>query len=684
MAKKPQENGPFNDNASYVRWELERVERRARAYLDASQAAGAGILVAEVQRQRTQRLSVLEYRNTLERTGTLSFAALSRLNRLSPVDEDVLAIASSMHLSTHTRQLLLHAQGVPGARELQVGFVAELIHPAAGLTSFRAWADANAPLVRDGLLRIVPSHSSSRLDAAVVVPHHVASAVVGEYCVDELLEPYAELKRPSTAIHDVVLTTQAKRQVEPLMECFGGSATQPLNILVHGPKACGKTLLAEAFTQSDRRLLLTVRCDRLPANRAAELLTLAVHNARLLGSALHLVRPECVLHFPGLSGELERVMATRLGLTILESVDVAELEELLAEALHCSIGMGEPDAGAREQLWESALSPSLTLVGEVLLSELAHTFELQGGEIRAAVNWAVRRAAAKSRPHKLTHEDLEAGARQQLRVRSSQLTEGTSVKLGMEHLILDEETRSRAEALLAACRNRKRLLGEWGFGRRLSTGKGLVALFHGEAGTGKTLCAEILASELGVELQKVAMPEVVSKWVGETEKNLRQLFSEARGRGSLLLFDEADALFGKRVKVERAQDHFQNMEVNNLLQEIERFNGIVILTTNLEMNMDAAFARRILFKIEFPMPEQPEREAIWRSLIPKEAPRENDLDDGIEYLAEKFELSGGQIKNAVVRAAYRCIEEGRALHFNALLDAAHQEIASAGRLSRRT
>jgi len=215
----------------------------------------------------------------------------------------------------------------------------------------------------------------------------------------------------------------------------------------------------------------------------------------------------------------------------------------------------------------------------------------------------------------------------------------------------------------------------------MPTGKGIVSLFTGEPGTGKTLCAEILANELGMNLYQVSIPRVMSKYIGETEKNMEKIFATARANNSMLLFDEADALFTSRVKVESSVDRFSNMEVNNLLQEIERFEGIIILTTNLDKNIDKAFQRRINFRISFPFPEKKYRAVIWEKLLPKECPLADEID--YDILGEYFELSGGYIKNAVVRAAYRAYGEDRAICYDDFLFAAERECEAAGRIFRR-
>jgi SpoVK/Ycf46/Vps4 family AAA+-type ATPase len=289
-------------------------------------------------------------------------------------------------------------------------------------------------------------------------------------------------------------------------------------------------------------------------------------------------------------------------------------------------------------------------------------------------------AARVSEGAEVTLELLKHCAQAQLRADMEEYSVKSNIQLTLEDLVLPEKEKALIREFLDACINRVFVMSKWGFGRRLVTGKGITALFKGEPGTGKTLCAEILARELGMRLYQISIPKIVSKYIGETEKNISRIFQTARANHSMLLFDEADALFTKRVSVENAIDRFSNMEVNLLLQEIERFEGITILTTNLDKNIDDAFSRRIQFKIEFPFPEPDHRSLIWKGLIPKECP----VDAGIDFvdLGEAYELSGGFIKNAVVRAAYRAAAKQTSISWADIEFAAEQECKSAGKLFR--
>jgi SpoVK/Ycf46/Vps4 family AAA+-type ATPase len=241
-----------------------------------------------------------------------------------------------------------------------------------------------------------------------------------------------------------------------------------------------------------------------------------------------------------------------------------------------------------------------------------------------------------------------------------------------DDVVLPEAQKTLMKRACGHIRYRHQVSARWGFGRRVGYGWGLSILFAGSPGTGKTMCAQVIAHELNMELYKINLSQIVSKYIGETEKNLRALFTEARNASCILFFDECDALFGKRSEVKDAHDRNANVEVAYLLQQIEEYDGVCILATNLMGNIDAAFMRRITYVVHFPFPEAPAREAIYRGLLPDGAPVAEDID--WRFLAEKFELSGGHIKNIVLSAAFMAAGEGTPITMRHLLRAAVTEM----------
>ena len=242
--------------------------------------------------------------------------------------------------------------------------------------------------------------------------------------------------------------------------------------------------------------------------------------------------------------------------------------------------------------------------------------------------------------------------------------------------MVPDARRAELAEVVARYRHRAKVHGEWGY--RLSRSQGVVALFHGPSGTGKTLAAEIIAHDLGLDLFTIDLSAMVSKYIGETEKNLEEVFEAASAANVVLLFDEADSLFGKRSEVNEAKDRYANIEVSYLLQRIERYDGIAILTTNLLKNIDQAFLRRIDVLAEFALPEPDERLALWRLGFPATAPLGADVD--LEALADRFKLAGGNIHSVCLTAAFLAAEGGGVITMTEVVEGLKREYAKLGRL----
>ena len=216
----------------------------------------------------------------------------------------------------------------------------------------------------------------------------------------------------------------------------------------------------------------------------------------------------------------------------------------------------------------------------------------------------------------------------------------------------------------------------WGFHEKVAYGKGVSMLFYGPPGTGKTMGAQVIANQLSMELYKVDLSSVMSKYIGETEKNLGKIFDEVKKSRSILFFDEADALFGKRTEVKDSHDKYANAETAYLLQKIEEYQGVVVLATNYMQNFDEAFKRRIKFMIEFPFPLAPYRLEMWKKVFPEHTPLE-ELD--YDYLAEQFELSGSSIKNIAVSAAFLAAPQREPVGMRQILTALKDEMMKSGK-----
>jgi SpoVK/Ycf46/Vps4 family AAA+-type ATPase len=271
--------------------------------------------------------------------------------------------------------------------------------------------------------------------------------------------------------------------------------------------------------------------------------------------------------------------------------------------------------------------------------------------------------------------DIAAAARRLAAGHISTLAQRTSPSRGWEDLVLDPERTERLREVVARCLHRRTVYDAWGFSPQPLPG--VVALFVGPPGTGKTLAAEVIAGELGLDLYKVDLAGLVSKWVGETEKNLAAVFSAAEASNVALFFDEADAIFGKRSQVSDAHDRYANIEVAYLLQRLETYEGLVVMASNLATNIDPAFMRRVSISVDFPMPEETERRRIWERSLPAPAPCE-DLD--LDLLAKLFKLSGGSIRNAALTGAFLAADADSPITMECLVEAVKREMYKLGRL----
>ena len=321
-----------------------------------------------------------------------------------------------------------------------------------------------------------------------------------------------------------------------------------------------------------------------------------------------------------------------------------------------------PNQAEQRELWQVALGPlAAELNGN--LEALSAQFNLGTSDIRAAV------AEAKMLPG--SHTALWDACRRQARPRLDDLAQRIESTVTWDDLVLPEIQRQTLLDISAQVRQRTRVYEDWGMATRNLRNLGISALFSGPSGTGKTLAAEVLANELRLDLYRIDLSSVVSKYIGETEKNLRRVFDSAEDGGAILLFDEADALFGKRSEVKDSHDRYANVEVSYLLQRMEAYRGLAILTTNMKSALDTAFLRRIRFVVNFPFPDAAQRAEIWLRMFPPQVPTEG-LD---RAKLAKLNLAGGNIRNIALNAAFIAADAGEPVRMKHLLRAARSEYA---------
>jgi SpoVK/Ycf46/Vps4 family AAA+-type ATPase len=358
----------------------------------------------------------------------------------------------------------------------------------------------------------------------------------------------------------------------------------------------------------------------------------------------------------------------------------ASFQEVPSHTMLWRAEVSPADFAARSAAWKRALGDQ---AGEADIARLADAFQFGHLRIKQTVNLANGRAALRNpdSPQAKTADLLDAG-RALSAPQVGRLVVQVKPRYTWTDIVLPPDKLRQLRSIAGWVEFRRHVHEVWGFGEKLSRGKGLNVLFTGPSGTGKTMAAEVLAHELALDLLQIDLSSVVSKYIGETEKNLSAIFREAEQSQALLFFDEADSLFGKRTEVKDAHDRYDNIEVKYLLQRFEQYEGVVVLATNLQRNIDDAFLRRIKEVVDFPFPDEKLRERIWRAHFPPDAPKSDNID--FNFLSSQFKLTGGNIKNIVLNAAFLAAAEHRPIQMSDLILGTRSEMRKEGKLCTKS
>jgi len=584
--------------------------------------------------------------------------------RLDEIDIELLLIAMAPDVDARFERLYGYLQDDVSRRRASVGLGLEL----CGLPSSGAYARsrlaAGAPLV-DEYLVLVEESERPVLTRSVRVPDRVTAHLLGSDIADPVVAALAYQGEQATPEEAAKLVRWMR---DP--SSGGGQGGGRLAYIRERPGASGAALASSAFTQIGRSTLALdlerLRSDDDPMMVAA----LAAREAGLTGAGV-VAGPVEVLFARGLPAV--RAFSEMPSLVVL--VGSRSWDPAWARDVPFICDAPVPDALQRAELWRRNLNgdtpPGLDLAGTMA------AFRLTADQVHRAARAARMEAHAREVP--LDEDELKAGARAQNAAGLERLARRIQPAVGFEDLVLPPDTMAQLKELLTRARYREQVLDVWKMGGPSARRRGLTALFAGPSGTGKTMAAEVLASELGLDLYTVDLATVVDKYVGETEKNLDRIFAEAERVNGVILFDEADALFGKRSEVSDAHDRYANVEVAYLLQRMELFEGIAILATNLRANLDEAFTRRLDALVDFPDPEEEYRRRLWERTLGTTVPRDANLD--LDFLARAFKLSGGAIRNIAVAAAYAAAEDQRAMSMADLIRATQREYLKMGLLT---
>ena len=645
---------------------------------------------------------------------TLRLDRLRDLYRLTQEEVDILLISLAPEISNKYQRFFAYLQDDKNQIRPCVDLVLKLLQVARptdcfNLSRYGLFAD-RAPLLRASLVYLeddVHRPGQPLLNRIVRTDERIRDFLLGSDNPARELEDCATCLSPQHGLNDLLLRDEFKSRLVPLVSNVD-LERECVVLYLQGGYGAGKQALAEGLCRHLRCNLLAVDVKSLAHLKTHEFrnkVSCSVRESELQHAAVIFNNLDLLL--PGRNDDGNRdkenasnrndelldvltgAITRRRGLFFLTGNAEWEPRDLPEGCSFFRIPIPNPDTQQREQLWKLMQQASPQFAHDVDLPAISDRFQLSPGQIRdALVTSASLSRLRDPDAGAIGSQDLGQACRLQSNRRLGRLAQNISTRYRWDDLVLAPGPRSMLEEIRARVTHRSLVYEHWGFDNKLAMGKGLHLLFSGPPGTGKTMAADVLANEFEMSLYKIDLSTVVSKYIGETEKNLSEIFHEGESSNAILFFDEADALFGKRSEVKDAHDRHANIEVSYLLQRMEQYAGIVILSTNFRRNMDDAFTRRLHFCVDFPLPDKPERLRIWQKIWPEKLPREASLD--LEFLAERLQISGGYIRNIALGAAFLAAEEARQLQgepevsMEHLLKATRREYQKMGQILKQS
>jgi SpoVK/Ycf46/Vps4 family AAA+-type ATPase len=616
---------------------------------------------------------------------------------LSSFDIDVMIIALAPDIDLRYERLYAYLQDDVSRKRPNVDLILNLLcaTPEIRMACLSHFG-SDAPLMKHNLLHLIPESSQVHpplLSHYVKLDEQIIHLLLAQSGVTSSLVPFATLQFPESAYDDTpedvahVLTTLASQSLEK---------KDPLRFFFHGQHGVGKLHTAKMLARSvDKPLLIVDVPGALKVTHDfTQFFKRLFREAWFQDAILYLENLDALSDEYSIQSLLNALSECKV-IAILASTQSrlsVPPQSRYRAADVIPVHFPLPTFTQRRTYWQIHLGDGMSTLEPQVLDGLATRYRLTAGQISAAVVAAHRtalwRTAVQSTTRgtsqkatllagQPTRDDLFAAARGQSDHDIEALARKIEPRSTWDDIVLPPDQLVQLREICNQATYRHVVYGEWGFEHKMQLGKDLNVLFSGPPGTGKTMAAEVIAHALGLDLYKIDLSQVVSKYIGETEKNLERIFTAAESTNAILFFDEADTLFGKRSQVQDAHDRYANIEVGYLLQKMEEYSGIAILATNLRNNMDDAFIRRLKFSVELPFPDESSRYRIWQGHIPPTAPISDDID--FAFLARQFKLAGGNIKNIVLNASFLAAADGQHIHMKHFILATRREFQKMGR-----
>jgi SpoVK/Ycf46/Vps4 family AAA+-type ATPase len=622
---------------------------------------------------------------------------LRELFGLTDFDLDVLLVALAPELDLRYERIYGYLQDDVTRRRPTVDLALNLLcNSTAEKLGRRKHFMPESPLAKNVLIELGSDSGgigTPLLARTLLIDERIVHAFTAPGGWDARLKDFCQVVDGANGWQDLPLDVDVQRTV-PALAAQAWSAKSPQRFYFHGQKNSGKRAAAMALAKSLGTSLLIADLALLPemGSSVVPAISRVFREAVLLDALLYITGLHA-LQAPTAAAPLQALLKNLEGHArpVILSGTTPWIPLARPELAVIPVEFHIPDFPGRRGCWEERLALRGLTLEDGDFDDLASRFRLTGGQIAEAVQNAMHQAqwrgavdaspaedaAAQAAAGEPTVEDLYSAARAQCGHELGRLARKIVSRYQWDDIVLPDDQVKQLKEICLQARYRRVVFGKWGFERKLSLGKGLNALFAGPPGTGKTMAAEVLASELKLDLYKIDLSQVINKYIGETEKNLDRIFTAAENSNAILFFDEADALFGKRSEVRDSHDRYANIEISYLLQKMEEYEGVSILATNLRQNLDDAFIRRLQAIVEFPFPDEQYRERIWQVTFPKEAPVAEDVDFAV--LGREIPLAGGSVKNMALAASFLAAAEGGEISMGHMLDAAAREFQKLGR-----
>lgn len=658
--------GWIQANQRYLMWEIARMRQTLQQQ------------ISQTQEHPIERVPIAPQPEPLSPPPALE--QLCSIFDLSPFERSVLLLCAGMELDCNWDSLCAAAQG-----NLQRNYPTFSLALAAFPESDWGALIPSAPLRRWGLIEVGAGNAFTT--SPLRIDERILHCLTGIQHLDERLMGMIEPLNPGMYGGDTSLQPSHQKIAGQLSANWLQVSNEPLPVVqLCGEDVASKRAIATAVCQDLKLNLYTLSGETIPteATQLNQLISLCNREYALSNIALLLDCDEVEAaqgergssYSGGVAGSIAQFIENINAPLIITCRERRRQKHrpLISFDVH------NPTTNEQRAIWKNALGEfAPTLNGQI--ETLVSHFNLNAPAIQAAC-WKVKSLErARWQEEEMTREDdgnnspspiqnhLWDICRIQARSRLDELAQRIESAPSWDDLVLPERERSVLRDIAAHVRQRAKVYETWGFGSKSKRGLGISALFAGASGTGKTMAAEVLGHELRLDVYRIDLSTIVSKYIGETEKNLRRVFDAAEGAGAILLFDEADALFGKRSEVKDSHDRYANIEVGYLLQRMESYRGLAILTTNLKGSIDQAFLRRIRFVVQFPFPDSTQRAEIWRRVFPQQTPTHRLNFDKLA----KLNVAGGNIRNIALNSAFLAADAGESVGMKHILEAAMSE-----------